>query len=83
MHQLRIYKQAEREIKKISKLHQRAIVETLNEIKENPFTGKPLTRELTGNFSYKVGSYRIIYKVNRKDKIIYVVAVGHRASIYK
>lgn len=83
MYQLRIYKQAEREIKKISKLHQRALIETLNEMKENPFTGKPLTRELIGNFSYKVGSYRIIYKVNKKDKIIHILTAGHRGTIYK
>lgn len=82
MYELRIYKQAQREIKKISKLHQKAILEALEEIQENPLWGKPLTREQTGRFSYRVGLYRIIYKVNKKDKIVYVITAGHRSSIY-
>ena len=83
MYELRIFKKAQKEIKKIARLHQKAIIETLSEIQENPFVGKPLTRELTGKFSYKVGNYRIIYKVNRKDRIIQVITAGHRSKVYK
>jgi len=54
----------------------------LKEIKENPFIGKPLTRELTGRFSYKLGVFRVIYKVNKKDKLVEIIAVGHRATVY-
>ena len=83
MYELRIYKKAQREIKKISRLHQKAILEALAEIKENPLVGKPLTEELTGRFSYRIGSYRIIYRVNKKEKVIQVVTAGHRSTIYK
>ncbi|MBU2632509.1 type II toxin-antitoxin system RelE/ParE family toxin, partial [Patescibacteria group bacterium] len=69
--------------KKISRPHQKAIVLTLAEIKEEPFLGKPLTRELTGKFSFRVGVYRIIYKVNKKDKVIEILTAGHRATIYE
>jgi len=83
MYELRIYKQVQREIKKISKLHQKAILEALEEIQDNPLSGKPLARELTGRFSYRVGPYRIIYRVNQKEKIIQVVSAGHRSVVYK
>ena len=83
MYELRIYKKAEREIKKISRLHQKALIEALTEIKEDPLVGKPLTKELTGRFSYKVGPFRIIYKVSKKDKIIQVMTAGHRSAVYK
>jgi mRNA interferase RelE/StbE len=65
MYKLRISLRAENEIKKISHPHQKAIILALTDIKEDPFLGKPLTRELTGRFSYRVGVYRIIYKVNK------------------
>jgi len=83
MHELRIFKQAGREIKIISRRHQKALLEVLNEIRENPFAGKPLNRELTGKYSYRVGVYRIIYKINKKDKIIFVLSAGHRNKVYK
>ena len=83
MYELRIFKQASREIKKISRMHQKALLEALNAIRENPFSGKPLARELTGRYSYRVGVYRIIYKINKKDKIIFVLSAGHRSRVYK
>lgn len=83
MYEVRIYKKAEREIKKISKRYKEAILNALYEIKENPLVGKPLSRELTGRFSYKVGIYRIIYKINKNDKIVYVLTAGHRSAVYR
>ena len=83
MYKLRISSRAENEIKKISHSHQKAIILALTEIKEEPFLGKPLTRELTGKFSFRVGVYRIIYKVNKKDKVIDILTAGHRATAYE
>lgn len=83
MYKLRISLRAEKEIKKISHPHQNAIVLVLAEIKEEPFLGKPLTRELTESFSFRVGVYRIIYKVNKKDKTIDILTAGHRATVYE
>ena len=83
MYKLRISSKAEKEIKKISHPHQEAIILTLKEIKADPFLGKPLTRELTGRFSFRVGVYRIAYKVNMKDKIIDILTAGHGATVYE
>lgn len=83
MYKLRISSKAENEIKKISHPHQKAIILALADIKEEPLLGKPLTRELTGRFSFRVGVYRIIYKINKKDKIINILSAGHRAIIYE
>ena len=65
------------------KLSQKAIILALTEIKDDPFLGKPLTRELSGRFSFRVGIYRIVYKVNLKDKIIDILTAGHRATVYE
>ncbi len=83
MYELRVYKKAQRGIKKISRLYQRALLEALAEIQENPLSGKPLTRELTGRYSYKVGDYRVVYKINKKDQIIQVITAGHRSTVYR
>jgi len=74
---------AKKELKSISITHLLALKQILNELKEDPYLGKPLTRELTGRYSYRVGVYRIIYKVNKKDKIISILTAGHRATVYR
>lgn len=83
MYELRIYKQADRGIKRLPRKYQKAIIEAFDEIREDPFFGKPLVRGLAGKLSYKVGVYRIIYKVNKVDKIISVLTVGHRGRVYE
>jgi len=82
MYKLKLTPKAKKELKIISKLHNQAISSVLEELKESPFSGKPLTRELTGRFSYRVGVYRIIYTVNKRDKAVTVLTVGHRATVY-
>jgi len=83
MYKIKLTARAKRELKNISKLHQEAISYILEELKDDPLLGKPLARELTGRFSLKVGIYRVIYKINKKDEIITLLTAGHRATIYE
>jgi len=82
MFEVRISTKAEKQIKKIKKIYQAAILSALEELREDPYVGKPLSKDLTGRFSYKVNVYRIIYKVNQRDKIVNIISAGHRATIY-
>lgn len=34
-------------------------------------------------YKLRIGDYRIIYSLNKKDKQIFIELVGHRKSIYK
>lgn len=83
MYKIKLTARAKRELKNISKLHEEAISSIFEELKNDPLLGKPLTRELTGKFSLRVGVYRIVYKINKKDKIITILTAGHRATIYE
>ncbi len=83
MFKLKITPRAKFQLKQISKLYQqRAVEEALLDIREDPSVGKALTLELTDLFSYKLGSYRIIYKVDKQNKIIVVFRAGHRSGVY-
>lgn len=83
MFEIRISPRAEKQIKQIKKIYQTAILSALEDLRGNPFAGKPLSKDLTGRFSYKIDSYRIIYKVNKKDKVVWILTAGHRATIYE
>jgi len=50
-------------------------------ILENPSEGKPLKSDLAGLHSFRVGRFRIIYKI--LSTRIAIVAVGPRKTIYE
>lgn len=83
MYRIKLAAQARKELRAIKIMYQEAIDAALEEIKEDPFIGKPLTRELIGKYSYRIGIYRIIYTINKKDQIIHILTVGHRAIVYE
>lgn len=82
MFKIKLTARAKKELKSISELHKEAIGLIFEELKEDAMIGKPLSRNLKGSFSYRVGVYRIIYKVNLKDRIVLIVTAGHRSTIY-
>ena len=55
----------------------------LDELRMNPFQGKALKGEFVGRYSYRVGSYRVIYKMFKGELLIYVIDIGHRRDIYR
>lgn len=84
MYKVKLTKRAKKELKSLPKRYQVAVVIALKEeIKEGPTGGKPLSRELIGRLTYRVGVYRIIYKVHKTGKIVIVFSIGHRGIVYK
>ena len=55
---------------------------SLKIIISDPGSGKTLRDELTGLRSFRVSSFRIIYRISTK-KIIEIVAIGPRERIYE
>ncbi|MEK6726747.1 MAG: type II toxin-antitoxin system RelE/ParE family toxin [Deltaproteobacteria bacterium] len=55
---------------------------SLQFILSDPSIGKPLKDDLSGLWSSRVGGFRIIYRV-ADDRIIEIVAIGPRESIYE
>ena len=55
----------------------------LQKIKDNPFTGKSLERELSGCRSLQAKRFRVIYSIREKDKMVEIHHVGRRTDIYE
>jgi mRNA interferase RelE/StbE len=45
--------------------------------------GKPLGRELAGQFSARRGPYRLLYRIDDAQLIVWVLRVDHRADVYR
>ena len=55
----------------------------IEELKENPFMGKFLERELSGCLSLRVKRFRIIYRIREEQRIIEIHYIGHRKDVYE
>ena len=55
----------------------------IEELQENPFSGKWLEKELSGYLSIQAKRFRVIYKIIDNDQIVEIHYVGHRRDIYE
>ena len=72
------------DLKKIDKQTAKGIFERVTTfLSQDPISlGKPLKGMFKGLFRYRYGGYRIIYALDRKEKNILVLRIGHRKNIY-
>jgi mRNA interferase RelE/StbE len=65
------------------KKDRRRIVERIGDLAENP--RPPGCEKLSGQDKYRLrqGRYRILYSIEDKDLLVYVVKVAHRKDVYR
>jgi mRNA interferase RelE/StbE len=79
--QLRIPDEIARLIRSLHPTIKRKVRAALQAIIETPACGKPLKEELAGLRSYRIGRFRIVYRI-AEDRLIEIVAIGPRRYIY-
>jgi len=55
----------------------------IRSVANDPMAGESLHGELEGRHKFRVRRYRIVYRIDKAEKIIRVIAVGHRRSVYE
>lgn len=77
---------AAKELRKLDRQAQKDILRYFREriaVGEDPRRfGKPLTRELTGLWRYRVRDYRMICSIEDGALVVLVLRVGHRKDVY-
>ncbi len=61
----------------------RSIKAAIRAIATNPEIGGSLQCELDGLRKYRVRRFRIVYAIDRKSRVIHLMAVGHRRDVYE
>lgn len=72
-----------KQISRLPKDYQQAVYASLKSLEENPHLGKKLEDQLQNKYSLRVGVYRIIYEIFKKELLILIVSVAHRKEVYK
>lgn len=75
-----------RELEKVYKIDKKLylrLIAAIESLKVNPFQGKRLKGKLMGDYSLRVGDYRVIYTIYRDKLIVSIIDFGHRREIYR
>lgn len=86
MHRIEFSNLAAKELENVYKIDNKLyfrFIAAIEYLKTNPYQGKRLKGRLAGDFSLRVGDYRIIYTVHKDKLIVYIIDLGHRREIYR
>jgi mRNA interferase RelE/StbE len=61
----------------------RSVRSALDALGVAPSIGEPLRGELAGLWRYRVRRFRIVYELDRSARLVRIMAVGPRRSIYE
>lgn len=75
-------KKVQRELAKIDNRYRQRILAVLAILSHDPYRGKKLEGDHTGEWSYRVWPYRILYRIKKSALIILIIRIGHRQGIY-
>jgi mRNA interferase RelE/StbE len=72
-------------LSKLDKTVSRRIIEKLSSLSENieNISLLPLTDKYINLYKLRIGDWRVIYDIDRDQKMITIHKVGHRREIYK
>ena len=74
----------EKDLRKIDKDSQKRIINKIEkELARDPKElGKRLRGQYKGFWSYRIGEYRVVYKISESEILILVLKIGHRKDVY-
>lgn len=75
--------EAAERIRKLHPLIKKEVWEGIRALLDNPILGYTLHDELAGYWSFRVRTYRVIFRPNDDESTLDVVFVGPRRSVYE
>lgn len=74
---------ANKNIKRLPLKIQNKVDNAFDKIKLNPIVGHKLGGELSEQYKYRIGDYRIVYSFNSRLSRVEIHKVEHRQGVYK
>lgn len=74
----------EKDLKRLDRPTRKRILDKIETYlaKDPKGLGKALTGEFHGLWRYRVGDFRVIYKIAEEEILVIVARVGHRKDVY-
>jgi mRNA interferase RelE/StbE len=85
MYEVQLMKKAQRYYADAELPLARKLARCFEQLEQNPRQHpnvKALTGELSGYLRYRVGDYRVLYRIDEKNRIVSVEKIAHRSEVY-
>ena len=85
IYHIELAKEAESDLESLHKSYRKLFMRILSKIEslsKTPRSGKPLVGNHKGEFSLRLGNYRIVYENDTVRHIVFVLTVKHRKHVY-
>ena len=85
MYSVELGRVARRTFERAAASLQRRLDRCFDRLKVEPhFDGniKPLKGKLAGHYRYRVGDYRVIYRIDEHGSVVHVLKIAHRSEAY-
>ena len=85
MFEVYVSKKALKGLKEMPKEYQERVLRLLRRLGEDPLPEEYDVKKLRGfenAFRIRIGKYRVVYKVDWKERRVFVVFIGHRGKAY-
>ena len=79
---IRIKKSVEKDILSYDKHTRTRLLKTISKLKQNPYLKSKKLSTTNHLYRVRIGKYRVIYEIIKKDAVIMVYKIGHRKNIY-
>ncbi|MFY9270843.1 MAG: type II toxin-antitoxin system RelE/ParE family toxin [Candidatus Manganitrophaceae bacterium] len=82
---IRLSREAERDLLALLRADRRFyhhVLHKVEQLADDPFSGKPLVGNHKGEYSLRVGDYRVVYTLHTGSKTVFVLTVKHRRHVY-
>lgn len=76
-------KSAEKELLSLNKSLGQRIVQKISLLKNNPYGQNSQKLEGSKGYRIRIGEYRVVYIIDKENKTILIIKIGHRKEIYR
>ena len=83
MHKIEVIPSAQKDLDDLEKKYFIQIINKINSLKTNPCPANCLKLTAEEGYRLRSGNYRIISRIDDKNKIVYIYRVRHRKKSYK
>lgn len=80
---VRFVKSAEKELTSLDNQLAKRILSKIKLLSSDPYGQNSQKLEGGKGYRIRIGEYRVVYVINKEDKMVLVIKIGHRREIYK
>jgi len=82
-YRIKLTPRAEKELNSLPRKDYYKVITALVGLAIDPFIGKKLEGKYKDYYSIRVWPHRIIYQINKKELLVFIVRIRHRRGSYR